>query len=66
MRKSVLKEDLMQNVILDAIDLKKTWRLDIFEKSLIDLNEEQFIFVNNENKKVTATQYGINEHADKN
>jgi len=62
---SVLKESLMHNVILDAMDLKKTWRLDIFEKSLIDLNEKQFIFVNNEKETVTVTQYGINKHADK-
>ena len=62
---SVLKESLMHNVILDAMDLKKTWRLDIFEKSLIDLNEKQFIFVNNEKETVTVTQYGVNKYTDK-
>ena len=63
---SVLKEHLIQNVILDVVDLKKTWKLDIFEKSLIDLNEEQFIFVSIENETVTATQYGINKYTDRN
>jgi len=63
---SVSKENLMQNVILDAMDLKKAWRLDIFEKSLIDLNEEQFIFVSIDNETVTATQYGINKYTDRN
>ena len=62
---SVLKESLMHNVILDAMDLKKTWRLDIFEKSLIDLNEKQVIFVNNEKETVTVTQYGVNKYAHK-
>jgi hypothetical protein len=57
----VLKENLMHNVNLDVMDLKKAWRLDIFEKSLIDLNEKQFIFVNNEKETVAATQYGVNK-----
>jgi hypothetical protein len=48
-----------------GMDLKKTWRLDIFEKSLIDLNEKQFIFVNNEKETVTVTQYGVNKYTDK-
>ena len=61
----VSRAKLMNNVILDAMDLKKAWRLDIFEKSLIDLNERQFIFVNNEKETVTVTQYGINKHTDK-
>ena len=55
----------MHNVILDAMDLKKTWRLDIFEKSLIDLNEKQVIFVNNEKETDTVTQYGVNKYTDK-
>tara|TARA_E500000331_G_C16916101_1_gene565594 strand:+ start:45 stop:386 length:342 start_codon:yes stop_codon:yes gene_type:complete len=53
--------ELKNNVISDAFSLKKHRNKFIFESVLEDLNEKQYVFINKGNKKVAATQYGINK-----
>tara|TARA_B100001250_G_C19171020_1_gene516676 strand:+ start:202 stop:450 length:249 start_codon:yes stop_codon:yes gene_type:complete len=50
---------LKNNVMSDFLSMKKCNNLNIFEISLENLSEKQFVFVNKGKNKVAATQYGI-------
>ena len=52
-------DSLKNNVMFDFLSMKKHADFNIFELSLNNLSEKQFVFVNKGKNKVAATRYGI-------